>query len=144
GEATLNAAGQIRARAPGQADVERAAHCDHAFDRREPAPSGRITEVLRARVAVVADERRPGDTGAAVARLLAVAHVAVPARGAVGRRRPGHAAASGSERLDAVARIAVVAREARGPEGAGTPGAGILIEPRRADVDRAGAQQRLH
>src|SRR5205085_9719072 len=73
------------------------------------AAGGRVAEVGRARVEVVAVERRPGGTGAALARLGAVADVRVGAGRVVRDRRvraPG-------DRIAGVrrARVAVVAVE---------------------------------
>src|SRR5262249_51109329 len=93
-----------------------------------------ITQISGPRVAVVAGEGGTAVARATPARLVAVADVRVPARGAVGQRRAGSAGA-GAAGLVAVARIAVAAGDAVGERDpraaghriAGIGGAGIVI-----------------
>src|SRR5439155_257701 len=111
-------AGHAHARLAGLHAVARVAVAARGSvrQRRVPAPGHRVAGVRGAGIVVVAVERRPGGTGARLARLAPVARVAVAARGAVRQRR----APAAGERVARVrgARVAVVAVEggARGAD----------------------------
>src|SRR4030095_4430582 len=103
--------GQLDAGTARQPAVEHAADRRDAVERGELAPGVRRAQVLGAGVPVVAHARRSRRARPAAAELVPVAYRAVRARRAVSGRRTRHArAAVGLADLEAVARVAVVAR----------------------------------
>src|SRR5436190_900337 len=108
-------------------------------DRRVLAARHRVADVGRARVPVVAVEGRPRGAGPRQARLGAVAHVAVAARGAVRQRR----APASAQRVAGVGRtrIVVVAVE-RCPGDADARQAGLRTVAHVAIAARRAVRQR--
>src|SRR5439155_22677293 len=131
----------------GRALVERARDVVESGQLGGAATRDGVARVHGARVAVGAHERGAGEAAEGrIARLRAIADVAVVAHDGRMHARAPIAGVRGTG-------VAVVALRVRGALGQGYPGgggegveaagAGRLVDPRRPDVDRAGAERVL-